>query len=96
MAPLDNPRHEKFSQLVAGGVKPAEAYVLAGYKKTGASQAASRLLTKTEVCARVSELQEISAYSTVAAFVLNRERVLSRLNALGIQTCIEPRQPLVY
>ena len=38
VAPLDNPRHEKFSQLVASGVKPAEAYVLAGYKKTGASQ----------------------------------------------------------
>ena len=46
MGLLRNPRHEKFTQLVASGIMPSEAYVSVGYKPTGAKQAASRLLTK--------------------------------------------------
>jgi hypothetical protein len=36
-------------------------------------------------CERVSELQETAAQSTVAAVVLNRERVLNRLSQLGYE-----------
>ena len=83
MALLHNPRHEKFSQLVASGVKPSEAYVSVGYKPTGAKQAASRLLTKVDVRERVSELQEAAARSTAEAVILNRQRVLHRLSELS-------------
>jgi len=85
MAPLRNPRHEKFSQLVASGVRPKEAYTSVGYKPTGAKQAASRLLTKVDVRARVSELQENAARSAAEAVILNRERVLNRLSQLSYE-----------
>jgi terminase small subunit-like protein len=80
---LRNPRHEKFSQLVASGIKPQEAYISVGYKPTGAKQAASRLLTNVDVRQRVSELQEAAARSTADSVILNRERVLNRLSQLS-------------
>jgi hypothetical protein len=83
MPVLRNPRHEKFSQLVASGIKPREAYVSVEYKPTGAKQAASRLLTKVDVRERVSELQQAAARSTAEAVILNRERVLNRLSQLS-------------
>ena len=80
---MSNPRHEKFSQLVASGVRPKEAYTSVGYKPTGAKQAASRLLTNVDVRERVSELQETAARSSAESLVLNRERVLNRLSELS-------------
>jgi hypothetical protein len=64
---------EKFSQLVASGVKPTEAYISLGYKPTGAKQAASWLLTKVDVRERVSELQQAAARSAAETVILNRE-----------------------
>ena len=72
MPVLRNPRHEKFSQLVASGIKSKDAYISVGYKPTGAKQAASRLLTKVDVCERVTELQQAAARSTAEAVILNR------------------------
>jgi hypothetical protein len=83
MPVLRNPRHEKFSQLVASGIKPKEAYVSLGYQPTGAKQAASRLLTKVDVRHRVSELEAGAVRSTAEAVILNRERVLNRLSRLS-------------
>jgi uncharacterized protein YoaH (UPF0181 family) len=83
MALLSNPRHEKFSQLVASGISPKEAYTSVGYKPTGAKQAASRLLTNVDVRERVSELQAASARSSAEALILSRERVLNRLSELS-------------
>jgi len=83
MPVLRNPRHEKFSQLVASGIKSKDAYISVGYKPTGAKQAASRLLTKVDVCERVTELQQAAARSTAEAVILNRERVLHRLSQLS-------------
>jgi hypothetical protein len=83
MPVLRNPRHEKFSQLVASGVNASESYTAVGYKPTGARQAASRLLTNVDVRERVSELQQAAARSTADALILNRERVLHRLSQLS-------------
>jgi hypothetical protein len=43
MPVLRNPRHEKFSQLVASGIKPTEAYVSLSYSKAGAPQSANKV-----------------------------------------------------
>ncbi len=80
---MRNPRHERFSQLVASGVRPKESYTAVGYKPTGAKQAASRLLTNVDIRDRVSELQKTAARSTAEALILNRERVLHRLSELS-------------
>jgi hypothetical protein len=83
MPVLRNPRHEKFSKLVASGVSASESYAAVGYKPTGAKQAASRLLTNVDVRERVSKLQQAAARSTADSVILNRERVLHRLSQLS-------------
>jgi phage terminase small subunit len=83
MDTLRNPRHEKFSQLLASGVKLTQAYISSGYSEKGAAQSASNLLNKTEVAARVSELKEMAAYSSAQESVLSRTRVLNRLDHLS-------------
>ena len=83
MATLSNPRHEKFSQLLASGVKAMQAYVSCGYSENGAAQSANNLLKNTKVAARVSELKEMAAYSSAQESVLNRTRVLHRLDHLS-------------
>jgi phage terminase small subunit len=83
MCTLRNPRHEKFSQLLASGVNATRAYVSCGYSENGAAQSASNLLKNTEVAARISELKEMAAYSSAQESVLNRTRVLHRLDHLS-------------
>jgi hypothetical protein len=83
MPVLHNPRHEKFSQLVASGLKPTEAYVSLGYSKAGAPQSANNLLKRTDVGERVKEIQSLAAQSSAEAVILNRERVLNRLSQLS-------------
>lgn len=72
---LANKRHEKFAQLVAGGMKPHEAYrALPGSKaKRGSSESecARKLLKKVED--RVKELQQASATSTTLTMQERRE-----------------------
>jgi phage terminase small subunit len=83
MAVLRNSQHEKCSQLVASGVKATQAYISCGYSEKGAAQSANNLLKRTEVAARVSELKEMAAYSSAQESVLNRTRVLHRLDHLS-------------
>lgn len=81
--PLKNPRHEKFTQLVASGVKPMKAYVSCGYAEGGAAQAAGNLLRRTDVASRLRYLQETAAAATAACIAFDKERVLARLDLIG-------------
>jgi phage terminase small subunit len=69
MAPLKNPRHERFCQAIATiGKSHRMAYIDAGYKSTldSADASAARLLADAKVAARVSELQVEAAKETIA------------------------------
>jgi hypothetical protein len=83
MPVLRNPRHEKFSQLVASGIKPTEAYVSLGYSKAGAPQSANNLLKRTDVRERVNEIQSLAAQSSAEAVAFDQKRVLDRLDVLS-------------
>jgi len=83
MPVLRNPRHEKFSQLVASGIKPTEAYVSLGYSKAGAPQSANNLLKRTDVRERVNEIQSLAARSTAEEVAFDHKRVLNRLDVLS-------------
>ncbi|KAF0183529.1 MAG: hypothetical protein FD163_2249 [Hyphomonadaceae bacterium] len=54
---LENPNHEEFCQLVAGGKSQTEAYIEAGYAVNGARGNASRLIANDSISARILELQ---------------------------------------
>lgn len=59
MPVLQDPKHEAFAQALAKGMNQSDAYKAAGYKAKGDSIKvnASRLLTKANIEARVTELQ---------------------------------------
>ncbi len=79
MPVLLNNHHERFAQLVATGVKAAEAYVRAGYSKKGAKQSASRLLAHADLQLRVAELKNAVAEQVVALAITDRNARLSAL-----------------
>jgi hypothetical protein len=83
MASLSNPRHEKFSQLVASGIKPTAAYISLGYSAKGAPQSANNLLKRADVRRRVDEILQAAAVSTVAGIAFDQQRVLNRLDILS-------------
>jgi hypothetical protein len=83
MASLSNPRHEKFSQLVASGIKPTEAYISLGYSAKGAPQSANNLLKRADVRRRVDEILQAAAVSMVAEIAFDQQRVLNRLDMLS-------------
>jgi phage terminase small subunit len=62
MAPLRNPKHEKFAQGFAEGKFADEAYSAAGYKSGRAH--ASRLAANGRIRRRVAELQDAAATET--------------------------------
>ncbi len=84
MASLRNPKHEAFCRHLADGQSPAQAYVAAGYEAKTAYTCGPRLLKRTEVRARLNELQRTVASAAVTRAAINREFVLSELmdNAL--------------
>jgi hypothetical protein len=55
------PRQEKLATLVAGGMKPKDAYVQAGYTGRYPDKLSSEILNNPEVAARVRELQRQEA-----------------------------------
>jgi hypothetical protein len=83
MPVLRNRRHEKFSQLVASGIKPTEAYVSLGYSKVGAPQSANNLLKRTDVGERVNGIQSLAAQSAAEEVAFDQKRVLNRLDVLS-------------
>src|SRR5450432_759701 len=84
MAALRNTKHELFAERVAAGQTPAQAYVAAGYEGKTAYTCGPRLLRRTEVRARVNELQKTVAQTAVTRAAISREFVLRELmdNAL--------------
>lgn len=54
------PRHEKFAQGIASGKSATRAYIDAGFSPNGAGQSGDKLLKKTEIKARINELQQKS------------------------------------
>jgi hypothetical protein len=74
---LRNPRHEKFSQLLAGGIKPTEGYVSLGYSKAGAPQSANNFLKRTDVRERVNDIQSLAARCSAEEVVFDQKRVLN-------------------
>src|SRR6266567_1964853 len=76
---LNNPRHERFAQLLATGQNPAQAYATVGYEEKGSYTCGPRLLKRTEIKARVDELRQQVARSAVDAAALNRQFVLTEL-----------------
>ena len=83
MAILSNPRHEKFSRLVASGMIPTAAYISLGYSTKGAPQSANNLLKRGDVRGRVDEILQAAAVSTVAEIAFDQQRVLNRLDILS-------------
>src|SRR5260370_1120570 len=79
MPVLSNRKHERFAQLVATGLSASKAYISAGYSKTGAKVSASRLLARSNLRARVRELQETLAAGTITLEISNRN---ARVQAL--------------
>ena len=78
-----NPRHEKFSQLVASGIKPTEAYISLGYSAEGAPQSANKLLKRIDVRERVNEILQAAAVTTATEIAFDQQRVLNRLHILS-------------
>lgn len=84
MAPLTNPRQERFAQGLAEGKTQRDAYASAGYKPSDAN--ASHLQADNRVSQRVSELLAARAARTeratekaVEKLALTKEWVVSRL-----------------
>lgn len=89
MPVLSNAKHERFSQEIASGKGPSEAYGIAGFASKsakGTSVNASRLLAQTSVQNRVNELLEerelVHSQATAKAIEkvsLTKEWILAKL-----------------
>jgi len=84
VAVLWNSKYEHFARLVAMGQSPAQAYIAVGYEEKTAYTCGPRLLKRPEVQARVTELQQKAAQTSIQQAGLSREFVLRELmdNAL--------------
>jgi len=80
---LRNPRHERFSQLVAGGTSLTIAFVSVGFSRTNAASGASRLSKTGAVRARIEELQNNYAARGAERAEITRAAVLRGLWAIG-------------
>ena len=88
MAPLTNPRHEKFAQEIAKGKSQGEAYKVSGYDAEGhvAESAGNRLLKKVEVSERVAEIlgrSAVRAEISVARFTTDLLRLAGKAEKLA-------------
>lgn len=87
---LKNAQWEHFSQLVAAGKNPTEAYTLAGYSKGGAAQSSRRLLKVAQVEQRIAYLREAIAKPAREAAIekaaVTQTWVLTRLMQLAERT----------
>jgi phage terminase small subunit len=86
--PLRNPRHERFTQLVASGMTTARAYVAAGFTGRGSAQSASRLAMRPDVAARIAELSNRASDAAMTRATVDREWVLSSLKTVA-QRCLQ-------
>lgn len=82
-APLRDPKHEQFVQLVVSGLSAPKAYTSAGYSTKGAPQSANRLLKRADVARRFAYLQAAIAQHGIQKAAVDRARVLARLDELS-------------
>ena len=73
MPRLDNPKHERFCQLVATGKALGPAYEAVYGKARGARQSGSRLLTDVDIKHRVAEIQGKAEGRAVLTIAEKRE-----------------------
>lgn len=88
MSVLDDPRHEKFAQLVAQGMPYAHAYTGAGYKPS--IPHASRLASNGNVQARVLELQT----KTGERIVVDKAKVMAKLAGIAFDDAEERKDQI--
>jgi len=84
MPALENPRHERFAQLLAKGKTATEAYVEAGYRPNDGN--AATLKGNQRVADRVSEIQERAATRveiSVASITESLLRIANKAEALA-------------
>jgi hypothetical protein len=65
MPVLNNVKHERFANHIAGGMTQAEAYKASGFRAKHLSSAACKLAGKPQVAARIEELKGRIAKATV-------------------------------
>jgi hypothetical protein len=75
---LKKPQREEFAVAVASGLRPAQAYIQAGYSPNGARQGAHLLLKNLAVSARVLELRTQMSNHVKAGIVV---REIAQANA---------------
>lgn len=93
MAMLQNPKHEQFAVLVAGGMSQTEAYVRAGYNRKGAAQNATRLIRNEQVQARVAELHSMVVAKAIDITAINEAYVLAGIAEMT-ERCMQHRPVL--
>lgn len=85
MPRLDNPKHERFAQLVAKGMPSSRAYRAAGYSDVNTGNA-SHLTANDSVASRVAELQDKAA----AKALVSVEWVLNGLKQIATDPNAKP------
>lgn len=82
MIPLPkDPRVQRFADLILGDVKPADAYVQAGFKpgnRVSAQTLGTRMRRRADVQAYIRAIQQAAANETVLS-VLEKRRFLARI-----------------
>ena len=74
MPALSSSKLELLAQGVAKGLSAVDAYVKAGYAKSGARQCASRLLTNANISTRIKEIQTRVSAAVIAKETSTRQR----------------------
>src|SRR3974377_1116815 len=83
---LEKPRHEIFCQHVARGKSQAEAYVIAGYKRSDAN--AATLAARPEIIGRIEEIKGLAAMRAQVSV----DRVVVELARIGFSNVTDAVQ----
>lgn len=93
MAMLENPKHEQFAVLVAGGMTATEAYVRAGYSRKTAQKNAARFTANEGIKARVAELHSMVVAKAIDLTAINEAYVLAGIAEMT-ERCMQHRPVL--
>jgi phage terminase small subunit len=88
MPVLTNARHERFSQLVAGGANNTEAAKSLGYSPTRAASTGCNLAKDRNISARIAELSVRASEQAICSVAVDRAWVLGRLR-LVVERCMQ-------
>jgi phage terminase small subunit len=79
MPALDNSKHERFAQLVAGGATYTDAAQTVGYSEKRAASQGSVLAKNRKIAERIAELRERVADQAASSAGISKGWVLERL-----------------